>query len=107
MNTIILSIILLIKNLIMFIIQFWLKILSHILNLKVNDRVRITKYNNVFIKIYTGNWWRQIFITNSVLKTNPWSYYIKDLNWEKLMWSFHEKRIVADYIKNELLSRSK
>ena len=24
--------------------------------LKVNDRVRITKYKNVFSKIYTGNW---------------------------------------------------
>ena len=37
---------------------------------KVNDRVRITKYKNIFSKSYTENWSRETFITNSVLKTN-------------------------------------
>ena len=41
---------------------------------KVNDRVRITKYNNICIKDYTINWSREIFIIDSVLKTNPWTY---------------------------------
>ena len=41
---------------------------------KVNDRVRITKYNTIFIKDYTINWSREIFIIDSVLKTNPWTY---------------------------------
>ena len=36
---------------------------------KVNDRVRVTKYNNIFSKGYTENWSREIF--HSVLKTNP------------------------------------
>ena len=40
---------------------------------KVNDRVRITKYKNIL----------RIFIIDSVLKTNPWTYKIKDLNGEK------------------------
>ena len=39
--------------------------------LKVNDRVRITKYKNIFSKGYTENWSREIFIIDSVLKTNP------------------------------------
>ena len=47
---------------------------------KVNDRVRITKYKNIFTKGYTENWSREIFIIDSVLKTNPWTYKIKDLN---------------------------
>ena len=38
---------------------------------KANDRVRITKYKNIFSKGYTKNWSTGIFITNSVLKTNP------------------------------------
>ena len=38
---------------------------------KVNDRVRITKYDNIFSKSYTENWSIQIFIIDSVLKTNP------------------------------------
>ena len=39
---------------------------------KVNDRVRITKYKNIFSKGYTKNWSREIFIVDNVLKTNPW-----------------------------------
>ena len=48
---------------------------------KVNDRVRITEYKNVFSKVYTENWSREMFIIHSVLKTNPWIYCkFKDLN---------------------------
>ena len=54
---------------------------------KVNDRVKITKYKGIFSKGYTENWLRKIFIINSVLKTNPWTYKIKDLNEEKLLLS--------------------
>ena len=56
---------------------------------KVNDRVRITKYKNIFS--YTKNWSRKIFIIDSVLKTNPWTYKIKDLNGEKIIGSFYGK----------------
>ena len=49
----------------------------------VNDRVRITKYKNIFSKSYTKDWSREIFIIDSVLKTNPWTYNIKNFNWRK------------------------
>ena len=50
--------------------------------IKVNDRVRITKYKNIFRKGYTENWAREIFFIDSVLKLNPWTYKTKDLiNW--------------------------
>ena len=39
---------------------------------KVDDRFRITDYKNIFSKGYTGKWSKEIFFTNSVLKTNPW-----------------------------------
>ena len=48
------------------------------LKFKVNDRVRITKYQNIFSKGYTENWSREIFIIDHVLKTNPRAYKIKD-----------------------------
>ena len=47
---------------------------------KVNDRVRITKYKNIFSKAYAESWSRDTLIINSVLKTNPWTYKSKDLN---------------------------
>ena len=46
---------------------------------KVNDRVRITRYKNIFSKSYTENWSREIFIIDSVLKTNTWRSQIKGL----------------------------
>ena len=58
---------------------------------KVNDRVRITKYKNIFSKGYTKNWSREIFIIDYVLKTNSCIYKIKDLNGEKITGSFMEK----------------
>ena len=64
----------------------------------VNDRVRITKYNNIFSKDYTENWSREIFIIDSVLKTNPWTYKIKDLNGEKLIGSFIGKELLLSVL---------
>ena len=58
---------------------------------KVNDRVRITKHNNIFSKNYTKSWSRETFIIDSVFTTNPWTYKIKDLNREKIIGSFYEK----------------
>ena len=58
---------------------------------KVNDRVRITNYKNTFSKVYTENWSREIFTTDSVLKTNPCTYKIKDLNGEKVIGAFMKK----------------
>ena len=73
----------------MLIILLQLKTLSQILKLlpkfQVDNRVRITKYKNIFTKGYTANWSRKIFITDSVLKTNPWTYKIKHLYREKII----------------------
>ena len=69
---------------------------------KVNDRVRINKYKNIFSKGYAENWSRVIFIIDSVLKTNSWTYKIKDLNREKIMGSYYEKELWH----YELLSRT-
>ena len=75
----------------MLIILFLLKKLWQILKLpNLNGRVRITNYKNIFSKDYTENWSREIFIIDSVLKTNPSNYKIKDLNGKKnnskLLW---------------------
>ena len=47
---------------------------------KVGNRVRITKNKNIFSKGCTVIWSRGKFVIDSVLKTNPWAYKIKDLN---------------------------
>ena len=65
---------------------------------KVNDRVRITNYKNTFSKGYTENWSREIFIINSVLKTNFWTYKTKDLNGEKIIESFYERELLLSIL---------
>ena len=65
---------------------------------KVNDRVRITKYKNIFSKGYTETWSREIIIIDSVLKTNPWIYKIKGLNGETIVGSFYEKELLLSIL---------
>ena len=60
---------------------------------KVNDRVRIAEYKN----IYTENCSRETFIIDFVLKTNPWTFKIKDLNGEKI-GSFYEKKLLLSIL---------
>ena len=50
---------------------------------RVSDIVKITKHKNNFSKGYAENCSREILIIDSVLKTNLWTYKIKDLNGEK------------------------
>ena len=38
---------------------------------KAGERVRITRYKDLFSKGCTENWSREIFVIDSVLKTNP------------------------------------
>ena len=58
---------------------------------KVCNRVRITKYKNTITKGNTKHWSKQMFFIDSVLKTNPWAYKIRDLNGEKTIGSFYGK----------------
>ena len=51
------------------------------------------KVNDIFSEGYTENWSREIFIIDSVLKTNPWTYKIKDLNRKTIIGSFIEKEL--------------
>ena len=61
--------------------------------MEVNDRVRITKYKNIFSKGYPENWLREISIINSVLKFYHWVYKIKDFNRGKITGKFHKKEM--------------
>ena len=80
----------------MLIIMFWLKKLRHpkFPRFKIGAIVRITKYKNIFSKVYSRSWSREIFEIDSVLKTNLWKYKIKDLNNEKILGSIHEKKLL-------------
>ena len=60
---------------------------------KVNDHVRISKYKNIFAKIYVPNWLEEVFIVNEIKNTVPWTYTINDLNGGKVIGTFYEKEL--------------
>ena len=48
--------------------------------LKIGDYVRKADKRNIFSKEYTSNWNRELFKNNEVLKTQPRTYKIEDIN---------------------------
>ena len=60
---------------------------------KVGDRVRISKFKNMFAKGYTTNWSKEIFIVDKVNDTVPYTYNLKDLNDEEIIGSFYDKEL--------------
>ena len=60
---------------------------------KVGDRVRISKYKNIFAKGNTPNWSEEVFVIKKVKNTAPWTYVIKDLNGEEIIGTFYEKEL--------------
>ena len=59
----------------------------------VNDRVRISKFKNIFAKGYTPNWSKEIFVINKINDTVPYKYNLKDLNGEEIIGSFYDREL--------------
>ena len=60
---------------------------------KVGDRVRISKFKNIFAKGYTPNWSKEIFIVDKINDTVPYTYNLKDLNDEEIVGSFYDREL--------------
>ena len=63
---------------------------------KVGDRVRISKYKNIFAKGYTPNWSEEVFVVNKIKNTVPRTNVINDLNGEEITGTFYEKTTTKD-----------
>ena len=59
----------------------------------IGDRVRISKFKNIFVKGYTPNWSRETFIINKINDTVPYTYNLKDLNDEEIIGSFYDREL--------------
>ena len=59
----------------------------------VGDRVRISKFKNIFAKGYTPNWSKEIFIVDKINDTVPYTYNLKDLNGEEIIGSFYDREL--------------
>ena len=67
---------------------------ARVRDLKLGDRVRVTKYKRkTFDKGYTPNWTEEVFIVDEIQWTNPVTYKIKDLNGELIKGSFYREEL--------------
>ena len=60
---------------------------------KIDDRVRISKYKNIFAKGYMQNWSEESFIISKIKNTVPWTYDINDFNGGEINGTFYEKEL--------------
>ena len=60
---------------------------------KAGDRVRISKFKNIFGKGYMPNWSKEIFIVDKTNDTVPYMYNLKDLNDEEIIGSFYDREL--------------
>ena len=60
---------------------------------KVGDRVRISKFKNIFAKGYIPNWSKKIFIVDKINDTVLYRYNLKDLNREEIIGSFYDREL--------------
>ena len=60
---------------------------------KVGDRVKISKYKNIFAKGCTPNWSDEVFFISKNKNTVPGTYVINDLNVDEIIGTFYEKEI--------------
>ena len=62
--------------------------------LKVGDYVRNVDKRKIFSKGYTSNWNRELFKVNEVLKTQPPTYKIEDINGEIIEGKYYEQELL-------------
>ena len=59
----------------------------------VGDRVRISKFKNIFAKGYTPNWSREVFIINKINDIVPYTYNLEDLNGGEIIGCFYDRKL--------------
>ena len=60
---------------------------------KIGDTVRISKYKNIFAKVYVPNWSEEVFVIKKVKNAVPWRYVISDLSDRRDCWNVLRKII--------------
>ena len=69
---------------------------------KICDFVRISKYKNIFAKVYVLNQSEEVFVIKKVKSTVPWTYVVSDHNEEEIGGTFFRKIIGKKQIRKSL-----
>ena len=55
---------------------------------KFGDLLKISKYKNIFPKVYVPNWSEEVIVIKKVTNTVPWTYIISDFNGQEIAGRF-------------------
>ena len=61
---------------------------------KIGDKVRVSKFKNVFGEGCTPNWTTEIFTVDHVMSTNPVTYKLKDYQDQSIPGGFYEQELL-------------
>ena len=75
-------------------VKYYVKSTKATPKLKVGDYVRNADKRNIFSKGYTSIWNRELFKVNEVLKTQPPTYKIEDINGEIIEGNYYGQEIL-------------
>ena len=73
--------------------RYYIKFTKATPKFKVGDFVRNADKRNIFPKGYTSNWKRELFKINEILKTQPSTYKIEDMNGEIMEGKYYEQEL--------------
>ena len=75
-------------------VKYYVKSTKATSKLKVGDYVRNAEKRYIFSKGYTSNWNRELVKSNEVLKTQPPTYRIKDIDGEIIESKYYEQELL-------------
>lgn len=59
----------------------------------VDGNISISKYKNIFPKLYTPNWSKEVFEVKSVKDTSPSTDVIEDIHSEEIIRIFYKPEL--------------
>ena len=86
-------------------VKYYVKSTKAIPKLKVSDYVRNTDRRNVFSEGYASNWNRKLIKVNEVIKTQPPTYSVEDINGEIIKGKYYKQELLKS--KFDLKSNNK
>ena len=75
-------------------VKYYVKYTKATPKFKVGDYVRNVDKRKIFSKGYTSNWNRKLFKVNEVLKTQPTTYKIEDMNGETIEGKYYKQELL-------------
>ena len=70
---------------------------------QVFDRVRTSRFKNIFAIGYNPNWSEQVFVIENFNNAASWTYTINDLNGEEIIVTFYEKELKKQIKKKKVI----